>query len=359
MSATCAVCVTVVVRTYHAKQEALAQYEELRRTIEITPSNALDFIYSHEALQLDASITFTQQKGSSFALLFYGLIAVAAGFMAVTAFITLLQFGKAVYLRGHTRSLFNMPSGRVTQATQRKRDLRALSRQVILLLCCTFLAAGFIVAAKQQMEAVAYSQRTEALRQERKKILSEVRSVTASEPFDIKQVIERNKAIQTRYRSLISLLKKYPSYTSKYATRSDDRGYVQRVYTSARELTDSFSLRFPAESWLTLLALTLLGGILAVAFYGLLRLRMRSISIKQAPGSRFRSIVTFLYSQKTVEEVFDPLIADWRFEYFEALDQKRRWKARWISVRYVYSLLMAMGLSRVFSFFKVFTRAGK
>lgn len=61
----------------------------------------------------------------------------------------------------------------------------------------------------------------------------------------------------------------------------------------------------------------------------------------------------------TVEEVFDSIIADWRLEYFEALDQKKVWKAGWISVRYAYSFLVAMGLSRVFSFFKVFTRAGK
>lgn len=71
--------------------------------------------------------------------------------------------------------------------------------------------------------------------------------------------------------------------------------------------------------------------------------------IKKAPGSNLLILVNFLYSPKIVKEVFEQIVADWRTEYFDALKAGRTWKVRWISVRYTYSFVVAMGLSKAFS----------
>jgi hypothetical protein len=81
--------------------------------------------------------------------------------------------------------------------------------------------------------------------------------------------------------------------------------------------------------------------------------------IKQAPGTKLLSFVEFFYSPKTVEEVFKPVIADWRTEYFDALKQKRTIKAHWISVRYKYHFVVAMGVSKVYSLFRSILSARK
>jgi len=81
--------------------------------------------------------------------------------------------------------------------------------------------------------------------------------------------------------------------------------------------------------------------------------------IIKAPGTRLFGLVDFLFSPKTVEQTFKPLIADWRYEYFEALKQEHKWKARWISTHYRFSFIMAMGLSKVFSLLKQWKSASK
>jgi hypothetical protein len=90
---------------------------------------------------------------------------------------------------------------------------------------------------------------------------------------------------------------------------------------------------------------------LSVIYY-LLKRTFSSTYISNAPGSKLLSIVDFLYSSKTVEQTFKPIIADWRYEYFEALKQRRKWKARCISMRYRFSFINAMTLSKVFSLLK-------
>jgi hypothetical protein len=71
--------------------------------------------------------------------------------------------------------------------------------------------------------------------------------------------------------------------------------------------------------------------------------------ISQAPGAKLLSIVEYLYSPKIVEGVFKQIVGDWRTEYFDALKEGRNLKAYWISVRYTFSFVMAMGLSKLFS----------
>jgi hypothetical protein len=70
-------------------------------------------------------------------------------------------------------------------------------------------------------------------------------------------------------------------------------------------------------------------------------------------------IADFLFSPATVENTFRPLVADWRYEYFEALKQGRKYKVRWISFRYYCHFIMAMSLSKVFSLLKEFRSISK
>lgn len=58
---------------------------------------------------------------------------------------------------------------------RRERDRRALRRQMILMAGCLVLAAGFVVAVRQQILAVDYGYKTEALRREREQLLDEQR----------------------------------------------------------------------------------------------------------------------------------------------------------------------------------------
>jgi hypothetical protein len=78
--------------------------------------------------------------------------------------------------------------------------------------------------------------------------------------------------------------------------------------------------------------------------------------LSKPPGTHLLALVDFLFSPKTVELTFKPLVADWRNEYFEALRQGRTLKAHWISVRYrvrfACVFVMSSGLSNVFSVFK-------
>ena len=56
---------------------------------------------------------------------------------------------------------------------RRERDPRAARRQRLLLLGCLALACGFVYAVRQQVAAVDYGYRTEALRREREELLDE------------------------------------------------------------------------------------------------------------------------------------------------------------------------------------------
>jgi hypothetical protein len=75
-------------------------------------------------------------------------------------------------------------------------------------------------------------------------------------------------------------------------------------------------------------------------------------SMTNPPGTILLAFVDFLFSPASVEQTFKPLIADWRYEYFEALKQNRKWKARWISIRYRCAFVWSMSLSKVLSLLK-------
>lgn len=58
---------------------------------------------------------------------------------------------------------------------RRQRDARAARRQAVLLAGCLVLACGFLYAVRQQILAVDYGYKTEALRREREELLDEQR----------------------------------------------------------------------------------------------------------------------------------------------------------------------------------------
>jgi len=59
-------------------------------------------------------------------------------------------------------------------------------------------------------------------------------------------------------------------------------------------------------------------------------------------GSSLRGFAEFVFSKKSYEEIYEPLISDLRFEYCEALAANRRGKARWVRVRGYGSFLEAV-----------------
>lgn len=68
-----------------------------------------------------------------------------------------------------------MPQQYANTHLRRERDPRAFRRQVFLLASCLALAAGFVIAVRQQIVAVEYGYKAEALRRERETLLDEQR----------------------------------------------------------------------------------------------------------------------------------------------------------------------------------------
>jgi len=68
-----------------------------------------------------------------------------------------------------------LPQQHPNPHVRRQRDPRAARRQALLLVGCLVLACGFIYAVRQQILAVDYGYKTEALRHEREELLDEQR----------------------------------------------------------------------------------------------------------------------------------------------------------------------------------------
>jgi uncharacterized protein HemX len=68
-----------------------------------------------------------------------------------------------------------MPQQYPRPYVRRERDPRAARRQLMLLVGCLALAAGFVYAVRQQVAAKDYGYKTEALRRERERLLDEQR----------------------------------------------------------------------------------------------------------------------------------------------------------------------------------------
>jgi hypothetical protein len=283
----------------------------------------------------------------------YYLGALGSGFGTARVLIALLRakFRAGLWLTNK--------SARAAASEKAGRDYQSASmrHQVALLTGSLVLSAGFIYAVRQQVLAVDYGYKTEGLRREHEKLVDEQRRLflavaEVSSPAQSEQ--GESELEQVPDEELIKL------FDLKAIAELGSRGPSKTFPLFGSGSPYSFESSSGSLPWGKLALLTLLGGFIAVITSGLLsRARQESSIVERAPGATLHSVVDFLYSQKTVKETFEPIIADWRFEYFEALSQKRIWKARWICVRYTYSFVMAMGLSKIFSFYKVFTRAGK
>jgi hypothetical protein len=79
---------------------------------------------------------------------------------------------------------------------------------------------------------------------------------------------------------------------------------------------------------------------------------LQSIRISKAPGANLLSIVSFLFSEKSVEGIFTPILGEWHDEYFKSLHQGRRIKARWINLRNRFHFIWVMGLSKIYELIK-------
>jgi hypothetical protein len=104
-----------------------------------------------------------------------------------------------------------------------------------------------------------------------------------------------------------------------------------------------------------------LGRLVLIASRAIYKLIIKTkFKPSKAPGTRLLAIVEFLFRRKTVELTFTPLISDWQTEYFEALSQKRKYKARWIMIQYYFhfarTFIRVVGLSKVLSVFKQFSK---
>ena len=66
-----------------------------------------------------------------------------------------------------------VPSKQRNSRIHRDRDVRALSRLALLLLCGLVLASGFVFAARQHFTALEYGYKSETLRRERERLLEE------------------------------------------------------------------------------------------------------------------------------------------------------------------------------------------
>ena len=58
------------------------------------------------------------------------------------------------------------------------------------------------------------------------------------------------------------------------------------------------------------------------------------------PGAGLRGMLHFIYPPKTVERVFDQIIADMQLEWQEAMIHEKKWLARWVRVRGVLTVLL-------------------
>jgi cell division protein FtsL len=68
-----------------------------------------------------------------------------------------------------------LPPNQRNYAVHRERDVRALLRLALLLVCGLVLASGFVFAAGQHFAAVQYGYKSEELRREQAQLLEEQR----------------------------------------------------------------------------------------------------------------------------------------------------------------------------------------
>lgn len=60
------------------------------------------------------------------------------------------------------------------------------------------------------------------------------------------------------------------------------------------------------------------------------------------PGRLLRRFAEFVFTKKTMREVFEPTLVDFEMEYLEALQDGNVWKIRWVRIRGYWSFWSAV-----------------
>jgi hypothetical protein len=76
-------------------------------------------------------------------------------------------------------------------------------------------------------------------------------------------------------------------------------------------------------------------------------LSFRENRISRPPGSNLLWIADFFCSKKTKQQITDEVISTMQYEYYEALNEKRKVKAAWIHVRGCWSFFNSLTLHRI------------
>ena len=79
--------------------------------------------------------------------------------------------------------------------------------------------------------------------------------------------------------------------------------------------------------------------------------------IQSPPGYRLRTLAEFFCSRRTFELVLEPTLRDLFDEYCEALNEGRRWKARWVRIRGSWSFWRAASAQLAVSFIRLLIQA--
>ena len=103
------------------------------------------------------------------------------------------------------------------------------------------------------------------------------------------------------------------------------------IFTQIKDITDGNIIylhgshhgqmkkkKTPTDFWVALFALLLFSTQRAVVC---------------PPGAKLGTLASFFFSKRTYAIVLKPYLAEMQEEYFEALSERRLWKARWVRVR--------------------------
>lgn len=293
-------------------------------------------------------------------LVFYCGIAVFGSFIGVKSFIAILRY--LALKKGWLQS--NPPLSPTLYVIKDKQVLSTLPHLSLLFLCGLVLAGGFIFAAGQHFNAVAMGAKSEYLQRDRMILIDQQRRLLLEREELTSPIRLEVEARKLGLKSVTPNMIYHMKQSETVSVKNSSEGIPASVSTEPFP-NDKVNVIPPQTLKIILIILALLGGTLAILFslptlselMG--RGRLQGIRFERAPGSRYLSLVEFFYSPKAVEEIFKPIIADWRTEYCEALKQRREWKARWISIRYHYRFVQVIGLSKVFSLIKIFKSASK
>lgn len=345
---TAAVMVTVLQRTNAKKAAAEAKLASVTKQVEAAEESLR---FGHAAPVFEDELNDSESsaaRGESVPLQFirllvYCLLALASGFLTVSSLFKIKaevsakferdrlllenQFATARSLPASTRLLLHrpqffskFPNVGVSRSTAADTSPSELTKLVGLLFCGIVLSAGFIIAANQHFASVQHGYEIQSRRIALKKLQDRINANQPGLPASIPHIIVE----------LPDEVVPPPSESVSYIPTGPILALILAFFA-------------------------VVGSLLAVLRFAI-EVRMLSNRIANAPGARYLALVDFLYSPRTVEETFKPIIADWRLEYFNALTEKRKYKACWISIRYSYRFALAMGLSHAYALIRQIVR---